>query len=147
MGSYWFYAVNVITLEDAPGFPVQIDGHFADNDPTRYFNGGVVLQRPSVVQLQGVVVGGFGGHCDQFNYTGLLVAVSKTPGVGITSMLAMESSPGAPTPQPLDLATQNGGRAAIWQSGMGLVNDGDRIFFVTGYAMAFRPNLAKEITD
>lgn len=87
------------------------------------------------MQLQGVVVGGFGGHCDQFNYTGMLVAVSKTPGVGITSMFAMEAAPGAPQPQPLDLTVQNGGRAAIWQSGMGLVADGNRIFFVTGYVL------------
>jgi hypothetical protein len=38
--------------------------------------------------------GGFGGHCDNFNYTGMLVAISKTPGVGITNIQAMEASPG-----------------------------------------------------
>jgi hypothetical protein len=38
--------------------------------------------------------GGFGGHCDNFNYTGMLVAVSKVPGVGITNIQAMIASPG-----------------------------------------------------
>lgn len=37
---------------------------------------------------------GFGGHCDNFNYTGMLVAVSKTPGVGVTNIQAMEVRPG-----------------------------------------------------
>lgn len=45
-GQYKFYAVDVNTLADVPGFPVIIDGHNADNDPTRYFIGGTVLQRP-----------------------------------------------------------------------------------------------------
>jgi iron transport multicopper oxidase len=34
-GIYNFYAVDVLTLADKPGFPVLIDGHNADNDPTR----------------------------------------------------------------------------------------------------------------
>jgi len=34
-GIYKFYAVDILTLEDKPGFPVLIDGNFADNDPTR----------------------------------------------------------------------------------------------------------------
>jgi iron transport multicopper oxidase len=32
--------------------------------------------------INGVVIGGFGGHCDLFNYTGMLVAVSTTANVG-----------------------------------------------------------------
>jgi iron transport multicopper oxidase len=63
----------------------------------------------------------------------MLVSVSKTPGVGVVSMIAMEASPGAPTPQPLSLTVQNGGKAGIWQSGMGIATDGSRIFVVTGY--------------
>lgn len=39
------------------------------------------------------IVAGFGGHCDNFNYTGMLVAVGKTAGVGVTSIQAMEASP------------------------------------------------------
>ncbi|OBT70822.1 hypothetical protein VF21_10119 [Pseudogymnoascus sp. 05NY08] len=129
---YNFYALQLTNLEDATGFPVMIDGHYADNDHNRYFLGGTVLQRPSLTALNRVVVGAFGGHCDLFNYTGMLVSVSKTPGVGVVSIYAMEAAPGAPTPQPLDYTVQQGGKAGIWQSGMGLATDVSRIFIVTG---------------
>jgi hypothetical protein len=45
--------------------------------------------------IRNTIVSGFGGHHDNFNYTGMLVAVSKTPNVGITNVQAMEASPGA----------------------------------------------------
>jgi hypothetical protein len=61
----------------------------------RYFLGGTVLQRPSLASVGNVVVAGFGGHCDNFNYTGMLVSVSKTTGVGVTNVIAMEAQPGA----------------------------------------------------
>jgi hypothetical protein len=60
----------------------------------RYFVGGIVLQRTALTSVGDVVVGGFGGHCDNFNYTGMLVSVSKTSGVGVTNVYAMEASPG-----------------------------------------------------
>lgn len=84
--------------------------------------------------MNGVVVGGFGGHCDLFNYTGMLVAVSTTPGVGVTSLFAMESSPGAPAVV-TDITVQQGGKAGIWQGGMGLATDGNRLFLATGNGM------------
>ncbi|EDO03017.1 hypothetical protein SS1G_05494 [Sclerotinia sclerotiorum 1980 UF-70] len=130
-GLYKFYAVDIITLQDISGFPVLIDGNFADNDNARYFLGGTVLQRPSVTLINGVVIGAFGGHCDLFNYTGMLVGVSTTPGVGVTSIFAMESSPGAP-PVVADFNIQQGGKAGIWQGGMGLATDGNRLFLATG---------------
>ena len=40
--------------------------------------GGVVLQRPSLTQIGNVVYGGFGGHCDLFNYTGVIIGVDVT---------------------------------------------------------------------
>ncbi len=76
------------------------------------------------------IVAGFGGHCDNFNYTGLLVSVTKS--TGSVNIYATEASPGAPSPQPLDITSQNGGKAGIWQTGMGFPTDGDRVFFVTG---------------
>jgi hypothetical protein len=82
--------------------------------------------------MNGVVLGGFGGICDFFNYTGLIVGVSTTPGVGVTQIYAMEGGPGA-KPESDDLTTGNGGRAGIWQGGMGFSTDGSsRIFLVTG---------------
>ena len=118
-------------MTDRPGFPVLIDGHNADNDPTRYFIGGTVLQRPSVTLIGGNVYGAFGGHCDLFNYTGYVTGVSTTAGVGVTSMFAMEAAPGAP-PVDLDIMDQKGGKAGIWMSGMAPATDGNRMFIVTG---------------
>lgn len=81
----------------------------------------------------------------------MLVTVSTAPGVGeyplsfchqfwslidwpkgVVSLYAMESSPGAPTTS-LELTVEKGGKAGIWQSGMGLATDGSRIFLATGY--------------
>ncbi|PMD59417.1 uncharacterized protein K444DRAFT_663834 [Hyaloscypha bicolor E] len=133
-GQYKFYAVQLPSLNDANGFPIVIDGNHADNDPTRYFLGGTVLQRPAVSSIGNIVMGGFGGHCDNFNYTGMFVAVSKVPGVGITNIQAMEANPGAPQPQTLDYLNQGGGKAGIWMGGMGMATDAaaGRVYFVTG---------------
>lgn len=66
-GVYYFYAVDINTLKDIPGFPILLDGSHADNAPAKYFIGGVILQRPALTQIGNVVYGGFGGHCDLFN--------------------------------------------------------------------------------
>ena len=78
-----------------------------------------------------VVYGTFGGHCDLFNYTGMITGVSTTAGVGVTSMYAMEASPGGP-PATTDIMNQAGGKAGIWMSGMAPATDGSRLFIVTG---------------
>ncbi|KAL8651207.1 MAG: hypothetical protein Q9226_004803 [Calogaya cf. arnoldii] len=130
-GVYNFYAVNVLDLTDRPGFPVLVDGNNADNDPERYFIGGTVLQRPSLTMIGSTVYGTFGGHCDLFNYTGMIAGVSTVPGVGVNSMFAMEAAPGAP-PVQLDIMIQKGGKAGIWMSGMAPATDGGRLFVTTG---------------
>jgi iron transport multicopper oxidase len=33
---YTLYAVDIMTLQDKPGFPVLMDENYADNDPTRH---------------------------------------------------------------------------------------------------------------
>ncbi|KAF9873872.1 hypothetical protein CkaCkLH20_08606 [Colletotrichum karsti] len=131
-GVYKMYAIRIPTLEDVDKFPVLIDGINADNDPAKYFVGGVALQRPSLAELNGHIVAAFGSHCGRWNYTGYLVSVSKTPGVGPVSMWATEAAPGAPKPQPLALDDETGGKAGIWQSGMGLPVIGNNIYFVSG---------------
>ncbi|KAF6822223.1 WSC domain-containing protein-like protein 3 [Colletotrichum plurivorum] len=131
-GVYKMYALRIPSLEDVSGFPVLIDGMNADNDKARYFVGGVALQRPSLADVGGHIVAAFGSHCGRWNYTGYLLSVSKTPGVGPVSMWATEAAPGAPSPQPLDLALERGGKAGIWQSGMGLPVVGNNVYFVTG---------------
>ena len=83
---------------------------------SRYFLGGTVLQRPGLAILGNTIIAGFGGHCDNWNYTGMLVAVSKTAGVGVTNIQATMASPGQAIE--LDVTQQLGGKAGIWQSGM-----------------------------
>lgn len=63
-GVYYFYAVDVKTLQNVKGFPILVDGSIADNDNRRTFIGGTVLQTPSLTQIGNCVYAGFGGHCD-----------------------------------------------------------------------------------
>lgn len=113
------------------GYPIIIDGHAANNDPTRYFVGGTVLNRPGLAMIGDSIVAGFGGHCDNFNYTGMLVTVSKTKAT-LTNIQAMVAAPGAPSPQPTNYQQQTGGKAGIWHSGMGLAVNGNNVLFATG---------------
>jgi hypothetical protein len=87
------WALSLPSLDDVPGFPVTIEGP-ASNDLTRYFIGGIVLQRPGLTSMGNSIVAGFGGYSDGFNFTGMLVKVSKTSGTGVTNIVAMEASPG-----------------------------------------------------
>lgn len=61
----------------------------------------------------------------------MIAAVSTTPGVGVTSLFAMESAPYAP-PVVDDINQQKGGGAGIWMSGMPPSTDGSRIFVASG---------------
>ena len=110
--------------------PVLIDGSVADNDPAKYFVGGVILQRPSLLQVGNVVYGAFGGHCDQYNYTGVIIGVDINA-AKIVTQFAMESGPLAQQTNAL-LTNGAGGEAGIWMSGMGIASDGERLFVVTG---------------
>lgn len=93
VGIYKLWALQLPDLGDVPGFPVSVTGPTV-NDKTRYFVGGTLMQRPGLTMVGDSIVAGFGGHCDSMNYTGMLVTVSKTPGKGVTSIYAMEASPG-----------------------------------------------------
>ncbi|TKA41870.1 hypothetical protein B0A49_13446, partial [Cryomyces minteri] len=129
-GVYYFYAVDVKTLQDVPGYPVLVDGSYADNDPRKYFVGGTILQRPSLSKIGNVVYAAFGGHCDLFNYTGTVLGVDVTTQKVVTNF-ATESGPNSRFSTDW-LPNGGGGQAGIWQSGMGLASDGNRMFFVTG---------------
>jgi len=131
-GAYRAYAIdlNSPTLADVQGFPVLIDGSIADNDPSIYFNGGVQLQRPSVLLRNGNLYGAFGSSCDKFNYTGAIIGVSISSASVIT-YFSTEVSPWLPTGR-LDL-TQSSGQGGIWMGGAGISSDSNsRMFFVVG---------------
>ena len=128
-GVYYFHGVNVNTLIDVFP-PILIDGSQSDNAPAKYFVGGTILQRPSLAQIGSVVYGAFGGHCDLFNYTGLVVGVDVNAQKVVTNF-AIESGPLAPQ---TNVWNQNGGggEGGIWMAGFGLSTDGNRLFFATG---------------
>lgn len=65
------------------------------------------------------------------------MTVSKTTGVGITNMQAMQAAPGAPSPQSMDITVEGGGKAGIWMSGQAPAIDEatNRVFVVTGYVI------------
>jgi hypothetical protein len=127
-GVYYFHGVNINTLADAFP-PLLIDGTNADNAPAKYFNGGVILQRPSLTQIGSVVYGAFGAHCDDFNYTGLIVGIDINQQKVITEF-AVESGPLVAQTNSL-LEGGGGGQGGIWMGGMGLASDGERLFFVS----------------
>jgi len=128
-GVYYFHAVNIATLADVYP-PILVDGSFADNDPRKYFIGGVVLQRPSLTQVGSVVYGAFGAHCDHYNYTGLVVGIDINQAKIVTTY-AMESGP-LTAQTNIMLQDGGGGQGGIWMSGMGIASDGERLFVVTG---------------
>ena len=129
-GVYYFHGVDINTLQDVPGFPVLVDGAVADNDPRKYFVGGIVLQRPSLVQIGSVVYGAFGGHCDLFNYTGAVVGVDVNT-KKVVSQFVTEAGPLVPQTNNWS-DNGGGGEGGIWMAGMGLSSDGNRLFFVSG---------------
>ncbi|KAF4556435.1 WSC domain-containing protein 3 [Elsinoe fawcettii] len=130
-GVYYFHAVDVRTLEERPGYPILVDGSVSDNDDRKYFVGGTILQRASLIQLGSYVYGGFGGHCDLFNYTGTVVGVNVASGKIAANWVTMSG----PNSNFGGNWNQNGGGglAGIWMAGMSLSTDsGSRLFFSTG---------------
>jgi hypothetical protein len=129
-GAYRFHAIDAVTLQERPGFPTSIEGQYADNDKTRYFTGGSVLQRASLNLIGGVVYAGFGGHCDMYNYTGWLVGMKASTGAFVTGY----ATSGGDRANPQD-GTWNGGGGGcgIWMSGAAITSDGPgRLFYATG---------------
>ncbi|KAF8865173.1 hypothetical protein BDZ45DRAFT_736811 [Acephala macrosclerotiorum] len=108
-GAYKMWALNIPSLTIVPQFPVLIQGP-ASNDPSRYFIGGEILQRPGLAMIGNSIIAGFGGHCDSMNYTGILLSDLRQ-----TLTFSLE-------------------RVAKLVSGMGIAADTDnnRVFFVTG---------------
>ena len=137
-GVYYFHGIDINTLEEKSGFPILIDGSIADNDPRRYFIGGVALQRPSLLQIGNVVYGAFGSHCDQYNYTGQIIGVDIVQQQVITNFATQT---GPLTVFTTDWMDGPGGGGGVWQSGAGIAtDDGSRLFIVTGNAEGHENN-------
>ncbi|KAF3242999.1 hypothetical protein TWF192_008467 [Orbilia oligospora] len=133
-GIFRFYAVNVLTFEDVPGYPFVVDGVPSDTDPDKYFVSGTHNQRPSLALINNVVYAGFGSHCGQFNHTGWLFGI-HTQSREIVSVFSTTSAPF--TKPQTGTIDGGGGGASIWQGGMGLSTDANnRMFFVAANGKA-----------
>jgi MYXO-CTERM domain-containing protein len=119
------HGIDLATGAERDGFPVTIAG-VASNEPALTFDPTHQGQRPGLLLMNGVVYAGFGAHCDVVPYTGWIVGIS-TKGF-VTTMWTAESGP------------SRGNGAGIWQSGGGLVSDGDgQILFATGNDWSVAP--------
>ena len=108
----WMHAVDIPTLAERSGFPVQIQGT-ADNQTGVNFDATYELQRPGLLMLGDTVYAAFAGHCDIGNYQGWVVGVN-TAGNIRARWSAAAQFPGA----------------GIWQSGGGPMADGPDTFIV-----------------
>jgi hypothetical protein len=110
------HSLDPATGFERPGWPTVIGGH-RDNDPLRTFNPKTAAQRPGLLLLDGAIYAGFASHCDKKPYVGYVVGVDAATGKQ-TAMFSTE------------VGTDRG-EAGIWQSGGGLISDGDRQIIVT----------------
>ncbi|NUR57111.1 MAG: choice-of-anchor D domain-containing protein, partial [Catenulispora sp.] len=125
--AHWYmHALDAATGVERPNWPVEIKGS-PDNDPTTQFDAFHQMQRPGLLLLNGVVYAAFGGHCDFLPYRGFVVGV--------------DTAKAAQTAMWTDEADGVSSGAGIWQSGSGLMSDGDgRIFFASGNGMSPHSN-------
>ena len=111
--AYWAHAVDVLTLQERPGFPVLVEGS-ADNVSGDPFDAKQHVQRAGLILLDGVVYAAFAGNCDIAPWKGWIFGVS-TAG-RITSRWAA-----------VDGSALGGG---IWHTGGAPMVDGPRTFIV-----------------
>ncbi|KAH0611674.1 uncharacterized protein H6S33_010939 [Morchella sextelata] len=124
-GRYYIHALDVMTLESKPNFPIPLEGIVADNAPWRVFEGGKHHQRPALLQVGDYIYAGFASHCVQWNFTGWVIGWHATEGRLLTKY-AMEGG-----------TEKSGIGGGIWMSGGGLASDNPgRMFFATGNGYA-----------
>ncbi|OZJ06053.1 hypothetical protein BZG36_01167 [Bifiguratus adelaidae] len=116
---YQLHALHVMNLTERTSFPYDPEDIIADNDPTVYFIGGIVLQRPALLLDNGVIYGAWGSHCDHYNYTGMVIGVDTNAKKKAFWVAEAGSK-----------RTKGSG---IWMGGCGLSSDGTgRFYAVTG---------------
>lgn len=116
--SWLMHAIDPGTGAERAGWPVRIQGS-PSNDPSTPFDAFHEMQRPGLLLMDGVVYAAFGAHCDFTPWHGYVVGIDAASGQQ-TAMWTSETN-------------DAGSGAGIWQSGGGLVSDGDgRILLATG---------------
>ncbi|PBP16928.1 cell wall-binding protein [Diplocarpon rosae] len=125
-GRYYVHALSVDDLSERAGFPVNLEGSVARNNPVRSFNGGIHHQRPALLHAGQYIYAGFASHCVQYNFTGWILGWDKTTGAAV-ERYATEGLG-------VDAQTKGGG---VWMSGGGLASDdAGSMFFATGNGYA-----------
>ncbi|KAL2064374.1 hypothetical protein VTL71DRAFT_4868 [Oculimacula yallundae] len=125
-GRYYFHAIDVNDLSERAGFPKDLEGTVARNNPIRSFGGGIHHQRPALLHSGQYIYAGFASHCVQYNFTGWIMGWDKTTGA-VVERYATEGAG-------VDAQTKGGG---IWMSGGGIASDdAGSMFFSTGNGYA-----------
>ncbi|KAI9791429.1 MAG: hypothetical protein M1833_001534 [Piccolia ochrophora] len=120
-GLYYVHAIDVETLEEKPGFPINLEGTVATNNNRRVFQSGNHHQRPALVHDRGFIYAGFASHCVQYNFTGWIMGWN--PSGKLVEAYTTEAGPES-------TEVRGGG---IWMSGGGITADGSgSLFFSTG---------------
>ncbi|KAG0129679.1 hypothetical protein HOY82DRAFT_586064 [Tuber indicum] len=118
-GRYLIHALDTRTLEEKPGYPVDLEGLIARNNPIRMFQGGIHHQRPALMQSGPYIYAGFASRspsstdCVQYNFTGWIIGWNGQTGQ-IVERFATEGGP----------EDKKGG--GVWMSGGGLAQDSRR---------------------
>ena len=105
--TWWVHAINASTGQEAPGWPVQIQGA-ASNDPGAAFDPVIQLQRPGLLLLDGAIFAGFGSFCDFYAYRGWMARVA----ISNQAVSLWTTEPGF------------GQLGSIWMAGGGPASDG-----------------------
>ena len=117
VGQWELHALNLRDGSERQGWPATIAGAAA-NDPSAIFDGGHLLQRPGLLIMGGRVWLGFGSICDEMPFRGWIASVS----VQEAQTRLWTDEPG-----------RADGAGGIWQSGGGLVDDGQgHVLLATG---------------
>jgi hypothetical protein len=132
-GSYSqkLHALDVLTGQEVSGSPVTIqgsvpgtaidgDGSAVPFDPFHHMN------RVGLLLLGGNVYIAFASHCDDEPYHGWIFAYAAD---SLTQKGIFCTTPNGGTSMN---GSANAGLGGIWQSGMGLVTEGDSIYFAAG---------------
>lgn len=111
------HALDLPTLNEQPGSPVEIHASFPGNGAESTFDPAVHVERPGLLISNGTVYTSWGSHCDQGAYAGWVLSYNETT-LAQTGVLSL-----AP----------NGSEAGIWASGSGpAIDPAGNLFLLTG---------------
>ena len=108
------HALDLTTLNEVLGGPIEIQASFPGNGAENKFNPGVHKERPGLLISGGVVYTSWGSHCDAGSYAGWVISYNETTlaQVGVANL------------------TPNGNDGGIWAAGSGPAADANGNIYV-----------------